>query len=113
MAMSNAQLSKYRRHGRPRSEQLMPQRLSDVELADLVPEIRAWNNGESISLKGWIYAVGNFEHMIGYGELFWPDFEELDGCVLRAGITEDGYRSFMEHAGGDRRAVEAVINHVH
>lgn len=91
----------------------MPRRLSDVELTDLVPETRTWNNGEPITLEGWINAVGSFEHMIAYGELFWPDFEEFDGCVFRAGVTEENYLAFMEHTGGDRRAVEAVLNHVH
>ena len=91
----------------------MPQRLSDVEFASLVPETKTWANGEPVSLDHWIWAVGSFEQMIAYGELFWPDFVEHDGCILRAGFAEENYRGFMQQTGGDKRAVEAVINHVH
>ena len=91
----------------------MPQRLSDVDLASLVPETKTWNNGDVVSLGHWIFAIGSFEHMIAYGELFWPDFVEHDGCILRAGFSEESYLGFLEQTGGDKRAVEAVINHVH
>jgi hypothetical protein len=91
----------------------MPKRLSDVPLASLVPETETWQNGQPVGLEGWIYALGSFEQMIAYGELFWPDFVEHDGCILRTGFTVESYRGFMEQTGGDKRAVEAVINHVH
>jgi hypothetical protein len=86
--------------------------LSDVELADLVPETRTWNNGEPVSLEGWIFALGRYEHMIAYGELFWPDFVEHDCCILLAG-GEESYAGFMKQTGGNKQAVEAMINHLH
>jgi hypothetical protein len=92
----------------------MPQRLCDVELASLVPETKAWDNGQGIGLREWIYSVGSFEHMIAYGELFWPVFVEHDGCILRAaGFDEESYLGFLQQTGGNKRAVEMVINHVH
>ena len=91
----------------------MPQRLSDVPMADLVPETRDWNGGRGISVADWIECVGSVEHAIGYGELFWPEFVELDGCVFFAGVTEGNYKAFLEQTGGDKRAVEAVLNHRH
>lgn len=91
----------------------MPQRLSDVPLADLVPETRQWNGGRGIDLLGWLGCTGGIEHAIACGELFWPDFVAFDGCVLFAGFSEDGYRGFVAQTGGDRRAVEAVLNHRH
>lgn len=91
----------------------MPQRLSDVPLADLIPETRAWNNGKGIGLEYWVQCVGSFEHAIAYGELFWPEFEEHDGCVFFAGFSADSYRGFMEQTGGNQQAVEAVMNHRH
>src|SRR5688572_18990951 len=91
----------------------MPQRLSDVPLADLVPETHDWNGGKGIGLEDWIACVGGFERAIGYGELFWPDYAEHEGCVFFAGFNEDSYRGFMEQAGGNRQAVEAVMNHRH
>jgi len=91
----------------------MPQRLSDVPMADLVPETRDWNGGSGIDIAVWIGCISSIEYAIGYGELFWPEFAELDGCVFFAGVTEAGYRGFMEQTGGDKRAVEAVLNHRH
>src|SRR4051812_43508322 len=91
----------------------MPERLSDVPMADLIPETRDWNNGSGIDIRSWIRCVGSIEHAIGYGELFWPEFTELDGCVFFASVTEEGYRGFMQGAGGNKRAVEAVMNHRH
>lgn len=91
----------------------MPQRLSDVPLADLVPETRKWNDGRGIDLKDWIGHLGSFEHAIAYGELFWPDFTEHDDCVFFAGFSEHSYREFMEQTAGNRQAVEAVMNHRH
>lgn len=91
----------------------MPQRLSDVPMADLVPETRDWNNGLGIDLESWIGCTGGFEQAIGYGELFWPEFLEMDGCVFFAGVAETNYRDWMQHTGGDKRAVETVLNHRH
>ena len=91
----------------------MPERLSDVPMADLIPETRDWNNGSGIDIRSWIGCIGSIEHAIGYGELFWPEFTELDGCIFFAGVTEQNYRGFMQQAGGNKRAVEAVINHRH
>ena len=91
----------------------MPQRLSDVPMADLVPETRDWNGGSGINVADWIGCIGSVEHAIGYGELFWPEFAEMDGCVFFAGVTKGGYLAFMQQTGGDKRAVESVLNHRH
>ena len=48
----------------------MPQRLSDVPMADLVPETREWNDGTGIALDDWIGCIGSVEHAIAYGEMF-------------------------------------------
>lgn len=91
----------------------MPQRLSDVPMTDLVPETRDWNGDHGIELDDWIGCMGSFEHAIAYGELFWPDFVEHDGCVFFAGFCEESCRGFMQQTGGNRQAVEAVMNHRH
>ena len=91
----------------------MPQRLSEVPLCELIPETQEWNGGRGIDLLAWFGCVGSIEHAIACGELFWPDFVEYDGCVLFAGFSEESYRGFMTQTGGDRRAVEAVMNHRH
>ena len=91
----------------------MPQRLSEVPLSHLVPETKEWNGGRGIGLLAWIGCVGNIERAIAYGELFWPEFVEFDGCILLAGFSEESYQGFMSQTCGDRRAVEEVMNHRH
>ena len=91
----------------------MPQRLSDIELSQLIPETQAWNEGRGIDLLSWIQCIGRIEHAIAYGELFWPEFAEFDGCIFFADFSEESYRGFMAQTGGNRRAVEAVMNHRH
>ena len=87
----------------------MPQRLIDSDLSSLVPDSMSWANG---NIRHWIETIGNFEQMIGYGEIFWPDFIEYDDCILVAGATEGTYRSWLSHFGEDRAAVERMINHI-
>ncbi len=91
----------------------MPQRLSDVPLSQLVPETQDWNDGRGIDLLSWIGCIGNIEQAIAYGELFWPEVVEFDGCIFFAGFSEESYKRFMSQTGGERRAVEAVMNHRH
>lgn len=92
----------------------MPQRLSDVPLSDLVPETQEWNDGQGIDLLSWVGCVGGIELAIGYGELFWPDFVEFDGCIFfDFAFSEENFRGWMKQTNDDRRAVEAVINHQH
>lgn len=96
-----------------RQDNPMPQRLSNVPMADLVPETRDWNSGSGIDLRSWITCVGKFEYAIGYGEVFWPDFVEHEGCVFCDGFSKESYSGFMKQTGGVRQAVEAVMNHLH
>ena len=91
----------------------MPQRLSDVPLPHLVPETREWNGGRGIDLLSWVGCVGSFEHAIAYGELFWPEFVEFDGCIFFAGFSQESYRGFMAQTGANKQAVEAVMSHRH
>jgi len=49
-----------------------------------------------------------------FSKLFWPDFVEIDGCVLLALHYErDNFEHWKEHFDGNRSATEAMINHVH
>jgi hypothetical protein len=92
----------------------MPQRLTEVPLKKLVPTALPWNEGKETGVWEWRYLTGDYSQAIAYGELFWPDFQAHDGCVLWAeGFDESNYNAFMEQTSGNRRAVEAVMNHVH
>jgi hypothetical protein len=59
----------------------------------LIPELPHWNNGQGISVRNWLRCIGNYEYAIAYAELFWPDFVEHDGCILRDPVDSSNYRA--------------------
>ena len=79
----------------------------------LIPELRLWNEGAGIDIDDWLTCVGNYEHAVAYGNLFWPEFTIHDDCVLFAGFNEESYRGFLDQAQGDKKSVEIVMNHLH
>jgi hypothetical protein len=50
--------------------------------------------------------------LTAYQKLFWPDFVEHDDCVFVA-FDEPIYKQWLQQTGGDKRKVEAVMNHRH
>jgi hypothetical protein len=80
----------------------------------LIPELPDWNNGAGIAPEAWISCAGSYELAIGYSLIFWPSFERFGRYVFRnGGFTEESVRSWEEACDGDRRRIEAVVNHVH
>lgn len=84
----------------------------DTKFDSLIPELPTWNEGRGIDIESWIYCEGSHEHAIAYAQLFWPDFTVHHDCVFIE-FDEQNYQGFMEQTGGDKRAVEAVMNHWH
>jgi len=82
------------------------------DFKDLIPQLRShWATDD---IDQWISIEGNYEHLVGYGRIFWPDFMEHDGCIFwKHRFTEENYKSFMVQTKGDKTAVEAVMNHEH
>jgi hypothetical protein len=72
-----------------------------------------WNNGEGISMKGWIGCIARYDHAIGYAALFWPDFVLYDDCLFVTEPSPENYQEWMTRNDGDRTRVEAMINHRH
>ncbi|HEY1189510.1 MAG TPA: hypothetical protein VGE74_17830 [Gemmata sp.] len=80
----------------------------------LIPEARAFEWVDDLTPVGWLAHVGSFGQAIAFAELFWPEFVEHEGCVLLARRFDPvSFRQWIEATGGDRRAVEAVLNHTH
>jgi hypothetical protein len=78
----------------------------------LIPQLQAhWATDD---IDQWIHIEGDFEHLVGYGRIFWPGFVEHDDCIFFAGrFTEKNYLAFMAQTNGNKSAVEAVMNHEH
>jgi hypothetical protein len=76
-------------------------------------ELAAWNSGRGIDLKSWVGCEGNFRLAVGYSAIFWPEFVEFEGYILRAGFSLESLRGFEQRDGIDRAGVESVMNHRH
>jgi hypothetical protein len=86
----------------------------NVNFAELIPELKAWNDGKGIDIDGWIGCEGDHKHLIGCARILWPDFVEHDGCIFRGNsVDQENYRGFLTQTGGDKTRVEAVMNHQH
>jgi hypothetical protein len=80
----------------------------------LIPEAREFDWVSDLTPAGWLYQTGSIGQAIAYAALLWPAFVEYDGCVLLADrLDPANFRDWMGSTKGDRRAVEAVLNHTH
>jgi hypothetical protein len=83
-------------------------------LSRLIPEARAFDWVSDLTPLGWLYHAGSVGQAIAYADLFWPRFVEHDRCVLLADRLDSAtFQRWMASTNGDRRAVEAVLNHTH
>lgn len=81
---------------------------------DLVPELKSWNEKSPVSVDDWLGLNGNHELALAFTSLFWPDFKIHDNCVFfENAFSQENYDLWMKTTGGDRKAVELVINHQH
>lgn len=80
-----------------------------AKVTDLLPELRKWNEGAGISPDDWIYIEGRADHALGFCSLFWPEFVQFDGYVLRAPLDVERLRSW-ESAGHSRQQIETAMN---
>ena len=84
-----------------------------IDFTQLIPELNEWNNDKGIAVESWIGCVGDFQKAIGYSTLFWPDFVEVEGCIVREGVSRENVIEWTEkHIDNPCRA-EETINHLH
>ncbi|MES1196819.1 MAG: hypothetical protein ABUL58_07740, partial [Steroidobacter sp.] len=76
-------------------------------------ELGAWNNGAGIDLGSWVGCEGRFALAVGYASIFWPEFVEFDGYILRKGFSEQSLRGFESQQGATRKGIEWLMNHLH
>lgn len=80
----------------------------------LIPEARAFEWVDDLSPVDWLAYTGSLGQAIAYAELFWPSFVDHDGYILLAGrFDQANFQTWVAATGGDKRAVEGVINHTH
>jgi hypothetical protein len=76
-------------------------------------ELAEWNNGKGIDLESWVGCSGNFRLAVGYTTIFWPEFVEFEGYILRKGFSVESLRGFESQNGTTPKTVEWVMNHIH
>ncbi len=81
--------------------------------ASMKEELQAWNGGQGIDLASWIGCEGRFALAVGYSTVFWPEFVEIDGYVVREGTSRENIAMWAAQDGSTRKSVEAMINHEH
>ncbi|HEX6807354.1 MAG TPA: hypothetical protein VF118_05160 [Gemmatimonadaceae bacterium] len=85
----------------------------DVELLPDFVELKSRANWD-YSLMNYIESRGSFELAVAFAKLFWPDFTEYRGCIVRAdGFSKHNFDEWWERANGDRTKVERVLNLLH
>lgn len=66
------------------------------------------------SLINYIESRGSVELAVAFSKLFWPDFLERDGCIIRAdGFVEANFAAWQQRLNGDCAAIERVMNLLH
>lgn len=83
------------------------------ELAEL-PGIKRWLSETSESVWGLLGTKGGAELAIAFSSLYWPEFVEVEGCVLlRERYSPSRFQDWWKELAGDRSRIEGVVNHVH
>lgn len=76
-------------------------------------EFSRWNDGKGIGLESWIGCEGSFPMAVGYASIFWPEFVQCHGYIVRKGVALETIRGFAHQQGSTRQSVEWVVNHLH
>ena len=82
--------------------------------SELIPPLCEWSGVTDFNATDWISNKGNYDLAIGYSRLFWPTFKRFEDYVLRdERFDEVNLRTWEVDTGGDKVAIETVLNHVH
>lgn len=88
----------------------------DVSILPIFEKYKKDNESWIPDFDTWSYLNlrADFDLAAAFAKLFWPDFVEVDGCVLlQREYSPEAFAEWMERFDGDRRAVESMLNHVH
>jgi hypothetical protein len=77
--------------------------------SELIPELKAWNQGKGIAPTDWIFIEGRADHALGFCSFLWPEFVVFEGYVLRGPLDVDRLRGW-ERAGRTPQQIETAMN---
>lgn len=83
------------------------------EMIALVPELESWGDTPT-GIEDWINARGDYQLAIGYSRVFWPRIIKFgEYYLVETSADSESVSHWEQHLGGDKSAVEAMLNHVH
>jgi hypothetical protein len=77
---------------------------------DLLPDLRAWNDGKGVKPEDWLCAFARSDQAVAFTALFWPDIIVHNGYVLRHDFSEENLQIGVT-GGYTRRQIEAMLNY--
>lgn len=80
-----------------------------------MPQVQAWaSDVGTVNLKTFLLANVSVSEAFSLAEILYPAFVEYEGCVILGfAFDETGVRSWLDHFKGNRKSVEAMVNHLH
>jgi hypothetical protein len=79
-------------------------------VAELIPELARWNNGDGIEPDAWVFIEGRADHALGFCTFVWPEFVEFEDYVLRAPLDIERLRGWERVDGLTRQQIETAMN---
>jgi hypothetical protein len=81
-------------------------------LDELLPELQAWNEGKAVGPLDYVYGVTTPEMLLACCALFWPEFVEFGGYILRRGFSIENLRAWERSPAATKRQTEAAVNYL-
>ncbi|GAA5533753.1 hypothetical protein [Deinococcus aluminii] len=82
-------------------------------LNTLFAKLQARKERQDIDIETWLTNFGSIPEALAYSSIFWPQFVEYQGCLLRSGFDSAVFESCMQDLQGNREAIERLMNHQH
>lgn len=81
-----------------------------TDYRSLLPDLASWNDGKSIAPDEWAYITSASDQALGYIAIFWPDFVEVEGMILRASSNVEEKAKARLSAGEPQVLIEQHLN---
>src|SRR5438876_9730226 len=88
----------------------------DTSLLPMFQKYKQENESWMPNFDIWDYLNlrADYDLAVAFSKLFWPDFIEVDGCILLAtSYSPENFAHWKESLKGDKRAIETMLNHTH
>lgn len=94
----------------------MPDHVEKPSLSVSVMPVYQWFRSEegnaNITVWNYLNMRGDLELAVGFSKLFYPDFVEVEGCVLLSvAYSPDSYQRWKKALNGDRSHIETMLNY--